>query len=262
MIRIDQHPTHWTVWMDAPATRNALTADMVKALQDIVQDTPHHPSLRALVLRGAGGQFCAGGDFASFQDMMATPAPSQGDDPIAVSNRAFGHLLDTLSECPVMTLAVVQGAAMGGGCGLAAACDVVIADDTAVMATPELTLGLPPAQIAPFLQRRMGHARAMQWLMRGTNRFDVARAVAHGLVDEQVPDVEAALQAWAQHWQRAEPAALRATVQILRQARSSQSLPRTLDFAAQQFAQSLRSGTASEGLAARQAKRPPRWAEP
>ena len=258
MIRVDKHPTHWTLWLDAPATRNALTADMVQTIHTTVHSMASNATVRALVLRGAGGHFCAGGDFSSFQNMMATPAPSQGIDPIATANRAFGLLLQQLQRSDVMTLAVVQGAAMGGGCGLAAVCDWVLADHTASFGTPELSLGLPPAQIAPFLQRRLGTSRSMQ-LMVQTQRLNALQAFEHGLIDELVQDVDTGLQAWQAHWQRAEPAALRATVQLLRKGQAADSLNNTLDFAAQQFAASLRSGTAAEGLAARQAKRSPYW---
>lgn len=261
MLRREQHHTHWVLWLDAPSTRNALTADMVQALHDALTDTAKQPELRAVVLRGVGGHFCAGGDFSSFQQMMATPAPEQGSDPIAEANRAFGHMLQQLQHCAVMTVTVVQGAAMGGGCGLAAACDLVLADHSAVFGTPELGLGLPPAQIAPFLQMRLGTPRSMQMLIH-SQRLNAQQASQLGLVDELHDDVDAALHTWAQHWQHAEPAALRSTVQILRKGQPHAQTDATLDFAADQFARSLRSGTAAEGLAARQAKRPARWTLP
>ncbi|MBU6368588.1 MAG: enoyl-CoA hydratase/isomerase family protein [Burkholderiales bacterium] len=261
MLRREQHLTHWVLWLDAPTTRNALTADMVQAIHDALTETAEHPGLRAVVLRGVGGHFCAGGDFSSFQHMMATPAPAQGTDPIAIANRAFGQLLQQLQRCEVMTVAVVQGAAMGGGCGLAASCDLVLADHSAMFGTPELGLGLPPAQIAPFLQMRLGTPRSMQMLMH-TQRLNAQQALELGLVDGLSEDVDAALHTWTQHWQHAEPAALRSTVHILRKGQPNPQTDATLDFAAEQFARSLRSGTAAEGLAARQAKRPARWTLP
>jgi isohexenylglutaconyl-CoA hydratase len=188
---------------------------MVQAMRDALTDIADHPTVRAVVLRGVGGHFCAGGDFGSFQEMMATPAPAKGTDPIAIANRAFGHLLQQLQSCEVMTVAVVQGAAMGGGCGLAAACDLVLADHSAMFGTPELGLGLPPAQIAPFLQMRLGTPRSMHMLLH-TQKLNAQQASQIGLVDELREDVDAALQTWTQHWQHAEPAALRATVKILR----------------------------------------------
>ena len=162
----------------------------------------------------------------------------------------------------VLTLAVVEGAAMGGGCGLAAACDLVLAADSAQLAMPEVTLGLPPAQIAPFVAERIGERAALRLMATG-QRIGAVEAARIGLVDEVVPvaELDAALKRWAEQLQRAEPQALRATRSILRHS-ATESLGDKLDFAAQCFARSLRSGTASEGLAALAAKRPPGWATP
>ena len=259
MLRIEMHPTHWVIWLDAPHTRNALSIEMVQAMKDALQHVSLHPQLRALVLRGADGHFCSGGDFASFKELMATPAPEVGPDQVAIYNRDFGSLLQILKNCEVMTVALVQGYAVGGGCGLAAACDLVIADDTVVMSTPEVSLGLPPAQIAPFIQQRLGHYKAMQ-MMLSTRKIKVQEALQIGLVDEHVSDVEAALATWQQYWTKAEPAALRATIQILRKGTTKAELGDILDFASLQFANSLRSGTTKEGITARAEKRLPSWA--
>lgn len=260
MIRTEVQGPLLFVWLDAPATRNALTDAMVQGLQDALTQAAALPDLRAVVLRGAGGNFCAGGDFSRFKSLMAEPAPAQGPDPIAVFNRAFGALLQAWRDSPVLTIAAVEGAAMGGGCGLAAACDVVLAADNAQFAMPEVTLGLPPAQIAPFVAARLGERTALRLMATG-QRVGGVDAQRLGLVDELVPaaELDAALQRWAANLQRAEPQALRATRAILRRA-ASQGLGETLDFAADRFARSLRSGTASEGLAALAAKRPPGWA--
>ena len=259
MLRIEMHPTHWVIWLDAPHTRNALSIEMVQAMRDTLQHISLHPQLRALVLRGADGHFCSGGDFASFKELMATPAPEVGPDQVAIYNRDFGSLLQILKNCEVMTVALVQGYAVGGGCGLAAACDLVIADDTVVMSTPEVSLGLPPAQIAPFIQQRLGHYKAMQ-MMLSTRKIKVQEALQIGLVDEHVSDIEAALATWQQYWTKAEPAALRATIQILRKGTTKAELGDILDFASLQFANSLRSGTTKEGITARAEKRLPSWA--
>ncbi len=262
MIRTEVQGPLLTIWLDAPATRNALTDAMVQGLQDALVQANSLPNLRALVLRGAGGTFCAGGDFGRFRSLMAEPAPAQGPDPIALFNRAFGAMLQAWRNSPVLTLAVVEGAAMGGGCGLAAACDLVLAADSAQLAMPEVTLGLPPAQIAPFVAERIGERAALRLMATG-QRIGAVEAARIGLVDEVVPvaELDAALKRWAEQLQRAEPQALRATRSILRHSAPA-SLGDTLDFAAQCFARSLRSGTASGGLAALAAKRPPGWATP
>ena len=259
MLRIEMHHTHWVIWLDAPLTRNALSIEMVQAMKDALQHVSLHPQLRALVLRGANGHFCSGGDFASFRELIATPPPEKGPDHVAVYNRDFGLLLQQLKNADVMTVALVQGAAIGGGCGLAATCDLVIADDSAVMATPEVSIGLPPAQIAPFIQQRLGNIKAMQFML-STRKIHAEVAKQIGLVDEHVNDIEAALATWQQHWSRAEPASLRSTIQILRKGASRPELGNILDFASIQFANSLRSGTTIEGMTARAEKRLPSWA--
>ena len=191
--------------------------------------------------------------------MMATGAPADGVDPIAVFNRSFGAMLERLHACAVPTIAVVEGAAMGGGVGLAAACDFVLASSTAQFGMPEVTLGLPPAQIAPFVASRLGDGAALRLMLTG-RRITAAQALACGLADEVLePEaLDERVNALLAELGRAEPAALRATKAIL-QKRRSEALAPTLDFASHAFAAALRSGNASEGLAAMSAKRPAAW---
>lgn len=244
--------------LNAPATRNALSDAMVQVLGEALAEAAQIEGLRAVVLRGAGGHFCAGGDFSGFKRLIAEPRPEAGPDPIAVANRRFGALLEQLAACPVPTIAIVEGAALGGGVGLAAACNVVLASDTASFGMPEVTLGLPPAQIAPFVADRIGAGPALRLLLTG-RRISAAEAMALGLSDEMLTGdhLDARLQHWLSLLQKAEPQCLRHTLQIVR---SIAGRGATLDLAAGLFAQALRSGTAAEGLAAFGAKRPPLWA--
>ena len=259
MIHVELRGACVHATLDAPATRNALTDAMVARLGEACRLAEATRAVRALVIRGAGGSFCAGGDFSGFRTAMAAAAPDQGVDPIATGNRRFGALLEQLRTLTVATLAVVEGAAMGGGCGLAACCDVVLAADGASFAMPEVTLGLPPAQIAPFVADRIGERAALRLMLTG-RRLNAAQALACGLADEVVAAdaLDARLSEWLSDLGRAEPAALRATKAIL-QRRCASSLADTLDAAALAFAASLRSGSAAEGLAAFAAKRPAAW---
>ena len=259
MIRIETRSAFVFATLDAPASRNALTDAMVSGLLDAVVMAERAPEVRALVIRGADHTFCAGGDFNGFKALMAEPAPTQGPDPIARFNRSFGAMLERLSNASVATIAVVEGAAMGGGVGLAACCDFVLASSTAQFGMPEVTLGLPPAQIAPFVAARLGTAPALRLMLTG-RRINAAQALACGLADEVLePDALAVrLQTLLAELGRAEPAALRATKAIL-QRRLHEPLAATLDFASTAFAASLRSGTAAHGLAALAAKRPAPW---
>ena len=259
MIRIETRGAFVFATLDAPASRNALSDAMVSGLSDAIALAESQPATRALVIRGAGGTFCAGGDFSRFRELMATNAPTEGVDPIARFNRGFGTMLERLSACQVATIAVVDGAAMGGGVGLAASCDFVLAASTAQFGMPEVTLGLPPAQIAPFVAARLGQGAALRLMLTG-RRIVAAQALACRLADEvlEADALEARLTTLLTELGRAEPGALRATKAIL-QMRAADTLGATLDFASSAFAASLRSGTAAEGLAALSAKRPAAW---
>jgi isohexenylglutaconyl-CoA hydratase len=260
VIRIESRGAFVFATLDAPATRNTLSDAMVAGLSDAIALAGSRPETRALVIRGAGGSFCAGGDFSRFRALMATAAPADEADPIAVFNRGFGAMLERLQACPVASIAVVEGAAVGGGAGLAATCDFVIAGSTAQFGMPEVTLGLPPAQIAPFVAARLGHGAALRLMLTG-RRITAAQALACGLADEVLePDtLDERVTALLTELGRAEPAALRATKAIVRK-RNGEALSPTLDFASLAFATALRSGTASEGIAALSAKRPAAWA--
>ena len=259
MMQTDLRGAFVFATLAAPATRNALTEGMVASLLEAIDRAEARPDVRALVLRGTGGHFCSGGDFSRFRSLMATPAPSSGSDPIATFNRAFGTLLQRLHGARVVTVAVVEGAAMGGGVGLAACCDFVLAAGSAQFGIPEATLGLPPAQIAPFVAARIGEGAALRLMLTG-RRLKATDAAACGLADEvhEGEALEQRLHALLADFGRAEPAALRSIKAILH-AHRTHPLADTLDIAASHFAAALRSGTASEGLAALAAKRAASW---
>ena len=259
MIRVDARGAFVFATLDAPATRNALSDAMVAGLDDALALAESQPAVRALVIRGAGGTFCAGGDFSGFRALMGAKLPAGGVDPIVGFNRGFGALLERIRASPVATIAVVEGAAMGGGAGLAATCDFLLAESGGQFGMPEVTLGLPPAQVAPFIAARIGQGAALRLLLTGT-RLSAAQALACGLADEshESAALDERLTALLTELGRAEPTALRATKAIL-QRRSAEPLGATLDFAATAFAAALRSGTVSEGLAAMSAKRQAAW---
>jgi isohexenylglutaconyl-CoA hydratase len=251
----------WFARLNRPDKRNALSDALVAALGEACERVAADLEARALVLYGAGGHFCAGADFTGFLALMQTE-PGHADDPIARYNRRFGALLERLAALPVPTIAVVTGAAMGGGCGLAAACDRVIAAEDSTFAMPEVTLGVAPAQIAPFVVRRTG-ARTARWLMLSGARLEAPAAAASGLADTVIPAAQLrnALAADLRWLSAAEPAALRATKRIVNRTLEA-PLGAALDVAAQEFAGLLRHGAAREGIAATLAKRAPAWATP
>lgn len=250
----------WT--LNDPARRNALSEAMVDALLAACERATADTALRGVVLRGAGGQFCSGGSLGDFADTIGQPLAPGQHDPLVPLNRRFGALLQALVALPQWLLVAVEGAALGGGLGLVCCADQVVAHVGARFGAPEVTLGIVPAQIAPFVALRLGPAAARRWLLTGEPVE--ARAALHaGLVDVVTDDaLDAAVQTAVRHWATAAPQAVAATKRLLLAQRTGQPLPALLDDAAQTFAQALRGPEAPLGLAAFAARKLPPWSAP
>jgi isohexenylglutaconyl-CoA hydratase len=246
--------------LNRPESRNALSENVLTSLQKLCQHVHAHlGELRALVLRGAGGVFCAGGDLKAFSSVFQSG--EMDADAIARANRRYGTLLDTLDRLPVAVIAAVEGAAMGGGVGLAAIADVAIATADATFSLTETTLGLPPAQIAPFVTARIGRHKARR-LMLTAARLDGWQAAGVGLVDEVVADAAALDEAVATtlgRIRRCAPGA-NAMTKALVNATAEIPLSELLDHSAQRLAEAMLGPAAKEGVAAILSKRKPAWA--
>jgi isohexenylglutaconyl-CoA hydratase len=246
----------WT--LNDPATRNALSDEMVQALHGACRRAAQDSALRFVVLSGAGGAFCAGGSLGGFAQAIGQPLPVGETDPLIALNAGFGQLLNALCALPQILLVAVDGPAQGGGLGLVCCGDFVLATTSAVFATPEVTLGVVPAQIAPFVQRRLGDRVARQMMLSG-QRVSAARALALGLADEVDDNLSAAVARRISELCLAAPGAVAHTKNLL----SSLNQAVAGDFPAQaaiKFAASLRGAEAAEGLAAFAKKRKPGWA--
>jgi len=247
----------WT--LNDPSSRNALSDAMVLALYGACLRVRDDRTLRGVVLQGRSGAFCAGGSLGGFAHAIGQPLQPGETDPLIGLNRGYGDLLHALSALPQWLLCAVDGPAMGGGFGLVCCADLVIASERASFATPEVTLGLPPAQIAPFVWQRLGDAAARQCLLTGA-RWSAREAQAVGLVNTVVADdaLDAAVASAVAALHRAAPGAVAATKQLLQRLRGT--APDLRDEAALAFASGLRSPEAAQGLAAFAQKRPAPWA--
>ncbi|GGS00479.1 enoyl-CoA hydratase [Streptomyces aureoverticillatus] len=164
-----------TVVIDHPAKRNAMTEDMWRALPPLLAALAADPAVRTLVLTGAGDTFCAGADISSLRE---EPARAQ---ELAVRAE------EALAAFPKPTLAVVRGYCVGGGCQLAAACDLRFADEGAAFAVTPAKLGIVyPASTTRRLVSLVGPSTAKYLLFSGES-VDAARALRSGLVDEVLP---------------------------------------------------------------------------
>jgi isohexenylglutaconyl-CoA hydratase len=249
---------HWT--LNDPASRNALSEPMVEALFAACARVATDTSLRFIVLQGAGGTFCAGGSLGGFAKSIGQTLQTGEVDPLIAMNARFGELLLSLCQLPQILLAAVDGAAMGGGFGLVCCADFVVATDTAVFATPEVTLGVVPAQIAPFVQWRLDDKAARNLLLTGA-KHSAAQMQALGLVDAVVGQdaLTAKVLERVASLRSTAPQATAASKRLL----LMPFMPLASEIRAQaaiEFAAGLRSAEAAEGLSAFAQKRKPSWA--
>lgn len=261
-VVIDQRQSALFVTLNRPDARNALTAEMVTGLIDLCARLEGRRDIRAIVLRGAGTAFCAGGDVKEFGRMLMTPEPAASEtDQIAAGNRVFGDLLLALGALSQTLIVCVHGAAFGGANGFVAVADVAIAEASAKFSLSETTLGVVPAQIAPFLALKIGQFNTRRLALTGAH-FSSDEAHRIGLVDRVAVGeggLEAALVETLNAVGRCEPEANAATKKLIRQVGGAVD-PATLDAAAQAFSISLR-GKGREGAMAFAQKSTPPWVE-
>ena len=254
-VECELHQGWLTVWFNQPERRNPLTDEVVADLQRICDALQNERSIRGLTLRGRGGFFCAGGDLKGFKTM----AMASNNEVIAMSE-TIGRLLYTLNRLPMVTIAVIEGAAMAGGLGVACCCDVTIGTADAKFAFSETRIGISPAQIARYVMQKCGESTGRR-LMLSAARFAGDQAAALGILDVVVPDANGLEAAEGQI--RADvlacaPGAVAATKTLIR---TLPALPdeQKMRFAAENFTECLKGEEGMEGVASFLEKRKPNW---
>lgn len=244
-----------------PGQRNALTHRMMEEIGAAVARVRADPEARVLVLRGAGGNFCAGGDLNAMLDMPPPPPPGE-PDPLVAPYRYFGDVLQALNALPQAVVAVVEGACVGGGLGMSCCADVTIALADARLGMPEPRHGFIPSQVIPFVVRRIGETQARRLAVTAAvidGREAAALGIAHRCV-ETPAEAEAALEETLAGLRRCAPQAL-AAVKRLTLSAAHRPERATLDDAAETLVGLLRAPEAKAGIDAFLAKRRPPWAE-
>ncbi len=202
-----------TLTLNRPDARNALSLDLLHALHarlDELERAAEPTGPTVLILTGAGKSFCAGMDLKLVLDEPGAPAKLL---------HLLGDFTLRLRALPLVSLARVNGAAIGGGCGLACVADIAITHADSKMGFPEVDLGVCPAVVAPWLVRKVGAGKARMILLTG-GLMSGQRAHELGIVDRVVPassDLDAATSEIAQRLATGGPHALRATKQLLNQ---------------------------------------------
>lgn len=233
---------------------DALIAELTAQLRDLNQDA----RVRAVVLTGTGKSFSAGADLNWMSRMAAYTEAENRADALALAD-----LMETLDTLRKPVIGRIQGSAFGGGVGLVACCDLVVAAEHARFALPEVRLGLIPAAIAPYVLAAMGERAARRYFISG-ERFDAATAAQLGLVHQTAPaeELDAAVNRWLEGVLSNGPRAMaeaKALVRTVAEAPRDDDLRRqTADWIA-----ALRVGDeGQEGLNAFLEKRAPQWQQP
>jgi methylglutaconyl-CoA hydratase len=242
-LRVERDGSVLRVTLARPGRRNAFDAALI---DELTAAFTHVGDARAVVLRGDGPSFSAGADV----EWMRSSAELSFDDNVADALR-LRALLDAIDGCPAPVVAAVQGHALGGGCGLVACCDIVIASPDAQFAFSEVKLGIVPAVISPFALAKIGPGAARRWFVTGT-RFDAETALRIGLVHEVADDLDAAMSRVVGELLAAGPQAARAAKHLAR-------APLSADETARLIALHRTSDEGQEGLRAFLEKRPPAW---
>ncbi len=242
-----------TITLERPQARNAFNAALINALTQAFRAIG--PSVRVVLLQGAGKAFCAGADLNDMHDSKAFTAAQN-----KASAQALAELFYAIDRAPQVVMARVQGAALGGGLGLCTCCDIVVAEEEAVFGFTEVRLGLVPAVIAPFAVAKIGMSQARRLFLTGET-FSAAEARHMGLVHQVVPAdaLDASVAALVKRCCKNGPKAMRAAKALLAQL-PTWAEEEVRDHTTGLIA-NLRVGTeAQEGMAAFLQKRSPTWA--
>jgi methylglutaconyl-CoA hydratase len=255
-IEIEQAGAVAWIWMNRPQAHNAFDERLIEELTRGVVDLGENAEVRVIVLAGRGESFSAGADISWMKRQGSASMESNMTDA-----RKLANLFRGIAECPKPTIARVHGAAIGGGLGLVAACDIAIGSTTSRFAMAEVRLGLIPATIAPYVVRGIGerHARC---LFQTGEQIDASTAQAIGLLHSLVPPEQLAerIDIVVNHLLLGAPLAQASAKELVRAVANQSISAELIEDTATRIARCRATPEAREGLNAFIEKRPPSWA--
>ena len=257
-LKLEKTGSRLTIIFNRPEQRNAINMQMGQEFADTVRWLHENPDdIRLVILRGAGGHFCAGGDIKERKNQVESSMA--GEDPIFERNKSAGHAFLNFERLGQTTIAVVEGSAFGGGMGYACLADITIISTTAKMGMPETTLGVAPAQIAPYVVKRIGLTRARQLALTG-ERFDGRTAYDYGIAQylSDPENLEQTVEQVVTNILKCGPKANATTKKIMANVGRYED-EQLIERSAKLFAELNRSGEGKEGQTAFAEKRKPAW---
>ena len=244
-----------TIWMNRPDLHNAFDEDLIAELTAACKALDDDDDVRVVILAGRGRSFSAGADLNWMKR-----AADNGIDENLDDARALARMLRALAEMRKPTIARVQGAALGGGMGLAAACDIAVASTKAVFATSEVRFGIIPSAISPYVLRAIGARQAYRYF-QSAERIDAQRAREIGLVHEAVApeELDAKVQEIVASLLQGGPLSQTAAKSLIRAVKNQPINDVLVEETAHRIAHLRATPEAQEGIAAFLDKRQPNW---
>ena len=240
--------------LQRPQAHNALNMQLIREMRQALRGFTEMSELRALVLTGSGKSFCAGGDLKWMQEMTNQDASERMKDA-----EELALLFSELNRLPFLVVGRINGPAYGGGLGLIACCDIAIGVESAIFSLSEVTLGLIPATISPYVVKRLGESNARR-VMLNARRFSAKEAVQLGLLHQAVPDedLDAVVEKEVNGVLRCAPEAVSASKELIA-AVEGRPPEEVLGETIERLARTWETESCREGIAAFLEKRKPPW---
>ena len=253
-LTIEKSGSVATVTLDRPEVRNAFNEELIKELTEACRAFSEDDSTRVVTLTGKGEIFSAGADL----NWMRRVADYTYEENYADA-KTFAGMMEGLYRLPQATIAAINGPCIGGGVGLASACDVAVASDKAFFSLAEIRLGIAPAVISPYVIRKLEERKAREYFLTG-KRFDADAARDIGLVNEVVPaaSFDEAIARWEKSFLKAAPGAIKVCKELITRV-SRAPIHEVQDFTAETISKLRMAPEGREGFAAFFEKRKPNW---
>jgi methylglutaconyl-CoA hydratase len=246
------------ITINRPDRRNAFDAPTIAALYEAFETLQGADHVRVVFIRGAGGTFSAGADLAWMADAVRWSESDNRDDAMGLAK-----MLKALHEIPALTCAIVEGAAMGGGAGIVAACDMAVAVKGAKFAFSEVKLGLIPGTIAPYVIEAVG-ARTARALFMTADLFDAEAAKGFGLIGQvldSADQIDGFIAGFTDRMKSCAPGAVGDAKRLVNHVTGHRIDHALMEETAKRIARARVSPEGQEGVNAFLEKRRPRWAE-
>lgn len=244
-----------TIWLNRPDIRNAFNEVMISEVIKAFKEVSVRADIQVIILRGKGKAFCAGADLNWMRDVAKYSYQENLRESLQLS-----ECFNTIYTCPLPTVAVVHGAAIGGANGLLAACDIAICDDDTIFSLSEVKIGIVPACISPFVIKRVGEYGSKELMLTG-RRISGKEAEWFRLVNKSMPstEIDIYLENLTSMLLTSGPKAVGHCKVLIDQVSNKITLDEALTYTAEMIAEIRASEEGQEGMAAFLEKRKPNW---